>query len=193
MNKKTFSRLLIIWIVLCISVFAISQPPRGPFVVSPQVLPDKKVTFRYLAPSAKDVKLGGSQFGAVQVPMKKDSLGIWSITVGPVRPDIYPYSFMVDGVTVMDPANVDYFPNERFKGSLVDVQGFTPLIHAMRDVPHGSVNYEYYPSVEGTTGTLVVTHRLVMIKMLLQNTRYSILSVVQLIQKKHGLKSVVQI
>ena len=156
MNKKTFSRLLIMWIVLCIPFFAISQPPRGPFVVSPQVLPDKKVTFRYLAPSAKDVKLGGSQFGAVQVPMKKDSLGIWSVTVGPVRPDIYPYSFIVDGVTVMDPANADYFPNERFKGSLVDVQGFTPMIHAMRDVPHGSVNYEYYPSVEGTTGTLVV-------------------------------------
>ena len=156
MLQKTNFRLLLIGIICCISGFAIAQPPRGPFVVSPQVLPDKKVTFRYLAPSAKEVKLGGSQFGAIQEPMKKDSLGIWSITVGPVRPDIYPYSFIVDGVTVMDPANVDFFPNERFKGSLVDVQGFTPLIHAMRDVPHGSVNYEYYPSVEGTSGTLVV-------------------------------------
>ncbi|HEY5970293.1 MAG TPA: alpha/beta hydrolase-fold protein [Chitinophagaceae bacterium] len=155
-SKKLILRHLIVCGVLTISLAAIAQPPRGPFVVSPQVLPDKKVTFRYLAPSAKDVKLGGSQFGAVQVPMKKDSLGIWSVTVGPVRPDIYPYSFIVDGVTVMDPANVDYFPNERFKGSLVDVQGFTPLIHAMRDVPHGSVNYEYYSSVEGATGTLVV-------------------------------------
>ena len=76
MNKKTFSRLLIIWIVLCISIFAISQPPRGPFVISPQVLPDKKVTFRYLAPSAKEVMLGGSQFGAAQVPMKKDSASV---------------------------------------------------------------------------------------------------------------------
>jgi enterochelin esterase family protein len=62
----------------------------------------------------------------------------------------------VDGVTVMDPANEDFFPNERFKASLVDVQGFTPLIHAMRDVPHGSVNYEYYSSVQGTTGSLVI-------------------------------------
>jgi enterochelin esterase-like enzyme len=88
--------------------------------------------------------------------MTKDSIGIWSVTVGPVRPDIYPYSFIVDGVTVMDPANEDYFPNERFKASLVDVPGFTPLIHAMRDVPHGSVNYEYYPSAEGTTGSLVI-------------------------------------
>ena len=142
--------------IYCLAGVANAQPPRGPFVISPQVLPDKKVTFRYLAPSAKEVKLSGGQFGASNVPMKKDSLGIWSVTVGPIRPDIYPYSFNVDGVNVMDPANVDFFPNERFKGSLVDVTGFTPTIHAMRDVPHGAVNYEYYKSVEGTTGTLVV-------------------------------------
>ena len=136
--------------------FAFAQPPRGILVRSPEVLPDKKVTFRYLAPQAKEVRLGGSQFGAANLPMAKDSAGIWSVTVGPIRPDIYPYSFAVDGVTVMDPANVDFFPNERFKASLVDVPGFTPLIHAIRDVPHGAVSYEYYPSVEGTTGTLVV-------------------------------------
>ena len=137
-------------------MFGISQPPRGPFIISPQVHTDKKVTFRYLAPSAKQVLLGGSQFGAAQVPMTKDSVGIWSVTVGPVKPDIYPYSFTVDGVTVMDPANVDYFPNERFKASLVDIPGDTALIHSMRDVPHGTVTYEYYPSVEGSTGSLVV-------------------------------------
>ncbi len=147
---------LLVLSMLHVSGLIIGQPPRGPFVSSPQVLPDKKVTFRYLAPGAKDVKLGGGQFGAANAPMKKDSIGIWSVTVGPVRPDIYPYSFVVDGVTVMDPANEDFFPNERFKASLVDVPGFTPLIHAMRDVPHGSVSYEYYPSIEGTTGSLVV-------------------------------------
>ena len=147
-------------LLLCVTFgnigFAFGQPPRGPLVISPQVLPDKKVTFRYLAPLAKEVRLGGSQFGAANMPMTKDSIGIWSVTVGPVRPDIYPYSFTADGVTVMDPANEDFFPNERFKASLVDVPGFTPLIHAIRDVPHGSVNYEYYPSIEGTTGSLVV-------------------------------------
>ena len=147
---------MIIWMILCVSVFAISQPPRGPFVVSPQVYADKKVTFRYLSPSAKQVLLGGGQFGASQVPMVKDSLGIWSVTVGPLIPDIYPYSFNVDGITVMDPANVAYFPNERFKASLVDVPDNTSLIHDMRDVPHGTISYEYYPSVEGSTGSLVV-------------------------------------
>ena len=84
--------------------------------------------------------------------MTKDTVGIWSITVGPIKPDIYPYSFQVDGVTVMDPANVSFFPNERFKASLVDVPGDSPLIHAMRDVPHGTITYEYYPSVEALNG-----------------------------------------
>ncbi len=88
--------------------------------------------------------------------MAKDSIGVWSVTNGPVTPDIYPYSFLVDDVNVMDPANVDYFPNERFKASLVNVPGNTPLIHAMRNVPHGTITYEYYPGVEGSTGSLVV-------------------------------------
>ena len=153
---QSIARGLLLLTMLLVSGLIMAQPPRGPFVSSPQVLPDKKVTFRYLAPAAKDVKLGGGQFGAANLAMKKDSIGIWSITVGPVRPDIYPYSFVVDGVTVMDPANEDFFPNERFKASLVDVPGFTPLIHAMRDVPHGSVNYEYYPGIEGTIGSVVV-------------------------------------
>jgi enterochelin esterase family protein len=140
----------------CFGRFAFAQPPRGPLVVSPQVNADKTVTFRYLAPSAQEVLLNGGQFGSSAVPMTKDEQGIWSVTVGPVKPDIYPYSFQVEGVTVMDPANVAFFPNERFKASLVDVPGDTPLVHALKDVPHGTVTYEYYPSVSGTTGSLVV-------------------------------------
>jgi len=134
---------------------AFGQPPRGPLVVSPQVNTDKSVTFRYLAPKATDVKLS-AQFEKGPLAMTKDAQGIWSVTTPPVKPDIYPYSFQVDGVTVMDPANVAFFPNERFKASLVDIPGDTPLIHSLQDVPHGSVNYEYYPSVAGTTGSLVV-------------------------------------
>ncbi|WP_409019027.1 alpha/beta hydrolase-fold protein [Dyadobacter sp. CY347] len=156
MRRTTLARILFTWMMLCLFFAGKAQPPRGPFVVSPQVLADKKVTFRYLAPSAREVKLAGGLMGASNMAMVKDSIGIWSVTVGPVRPDIYSYNFVVDGVSVMDPANEDFFPNERFKSSLFEVPGFTPLIHAVRDVPHGSVNYEYYSSVEGTTGTVVV-------------------------------------
>ena len=137
------------WILiffLATSLVIEAQPPVGPLVVSPEIRPDKTVTFRYRAPAAQVVKLN-AQFEKAPVPMTKDSSGIWSVTVGPVKPDIYPYSFNVDGITVMDPANVDFFPNERFKASLVDVPGDSYLAHSLRDVPHGTITYEYYPSV----------------------------------------------
>lgn len=153
--KKLMARTLLSLTILLAALAVKGQPPRGPFIISPQVNSDKTVVFRYLAPMAKEVKLSG-QFQKGQVPMTKDSLGIWSITVGPIEPDIYPYSFNVDGVTVMDPANVSFFPNERFKASLVDVPGTSPLVHALKDVPHGAIHYEYYPSSDGTTGSVVV-------------------------------------
>ncbi|WP_026461528.1 esterase [Adhaeribacter aquaticus] len=155
MQKKSVVQLWLLWVMLFSSSFAIGQPPRGPLAISPQIHPDNKVTFRYQAPSAKEVKLS-AQFEKGSVAMTKEANGIWNVTVGPVKPDIYAYNFVVDGISVMDPANVAFFPNERFKASLVDIPGQTPLIHTMKDVPHGSVIYEYYPSVSGTTGSLVV-------------------------------------
>lgn len=157
MNIRTMAKTLRYLVVAMLGIcsLAAGQPPRGPLIISPQVNSDKTVTFRYLAPLAGEVKLS-AQFEKTPVAMTKDTLGIWSVTVGPVKPDIYPYSFQVDGITVMDPANVSYFPNERFKASLVDIPGDSPLIHAMRDVPHGIVTYEYYPSAGHSTGSLVV-------------------------------------
>jgi enterochelin esterase-like enzyme len=149
------TQILLITVAICAFITVKAQPPRGPLVISPQVHPDNSVTFRYRAPLAKEVKLN-AQFHQQPDPMQKDTSGVWSITVSDVTPDIYPYSFIVDGVTVMDPANVAFFPNERFKASLVDVPGNKSLIHALRDVPHGTISYEYYPSVEGSTGSLVV-------------------------------------
>ena len=155
MREKSFASVALILAMCCIYANGICQPPRGPFIISPEIHRDKTVTFRYLAPRASVVKLSG-QFQKAPVEMSKDSLGIWSITTGPIKPDIYPYSFQVDGVTVMDPANVAFFPNERFKASLVDVPGDEPLVHAMKSVPHGTVTYEYYPSMEGSTGSFMI-------------------------------------
>lgn len=155
MKFRLSVRPLICGLLLFTSIFVTGQPPRAPQVASPEIHPDKKITFRYLAPTAKVVKLS-AQFEKTQVPMTKDTSGIWSVTVGPVKPDIYPYSFKVDDITVMDPGNVNLFPNERFKASLVDILGDTPLIHSLKNVPHGSVSYQYYPSLEGTTGTVVI-------------------------------------
>lgn len=132
---------------LYLSFFNLSfgQPPRGLQVQSPQVNSDKSVTFRYSSRNAKTVLLEG-QFLKEPLPMAKDSNGTWSITIPKIKPDIYPYSFLVDQTQVADPANVFIFANERYKASLVDVPGEKPLIHALRNVPHGDVRYQYYHS-----------------------------------------------
>ncbi|HEX2920529.1 MAG TPA: alpha/beta hydrolase-fold protein [Bacteroidales bacterium] len=154
MLKRTLLRSLIACAIILTGGVATSQP-RGGFGGSPQVKPDKTVSFRFIAPNAQDVKLS-VQSEKAPVQMVKDDRGSWTATIGPVKPDIYPYNFIVDGVQVMDPGNRFYFPNERFKGSLLDVPGDSSLIHSMRDVPHGTVTYELYPSAEGTTGTVLV-------------------------------------
>jgi enterochelin esterase family protein len=149
-------RLLFMGMTLLVAV-AVHGQRRAP-VISPEVRGDNTVVFRYASASAGEVSLD-IQFLSSPLPMRKGEDNVWSVTVGPVAPDIYPYSFRVDGVTVMDPNNPDFFPNERHKGSLLDVKGQVPQMQAMQNVPHGSVNYDYYYSESlGTTGrTLVYT------------------------------------
>jgi enterochelin esterase family protein len=89
--------------------------------------------------------------------MQKDTSGVWSVTVGPVKPDIYPYSFWVDSVQLADPNNTYIFANERFKRSIVDIPGDEPLIHSLQNVPHGKISYRWYKSATlSTTRQLLV-------------------------------------
>ena len=89
-------------------------------------------------------------------PLTKGANGVWSITFGPVKPDMYPYAFIVDGVQVADPANSMVFPNEGFQNSVIEIPGSTPLVHAIRNVPHGTISYRYYTSPELGTRPVVV-------------------------------------
>ena len=130
---------------LALTALASAQPNRTPPINSPVVHADRTVTFALRAPHAQKVELSG-QFLKGNQPMQKDDAGVWSITVGPVEPNLYPYNFVVDGVGVPDPANQDVFPNERFKPSLVDIPGDQPSLHAVQNVPHGELTYSFYHS-----------------------------------------------
>ena len=130
---------------LALALSARAQAPRPPPIHSPVVNPDHTVTFRFRAPDAKKVELS-AQFQKSNQPLVKDDTGVWSITVGPVEPNLYPYNFVVDGVGVADPGNQDLFPNENFKASLVDIPGGEPSIYSVQDVPHGELTYGYYQS-----------------------------------------------
>lgn len=142
----------ILGICICFCVAA----QRPPAISSPDINPDKSITFRYFSKTAGRVWVSG-EFLKTPVKMEKDTSGIWSVTVPPVTPDIYPYSFWVDSVQLADPSNTYIFANERFKRSIVDIPGDKPLIHSLQNVPHGKISYHYYPSATlGTTRTLLV-------------------------------------
>lgn len=135
---------------------AFSQAPRAPYPISPEVKADNSATFRFSAPNAKEVFLTG-EFLPERKAMTKDAAGVWTITVPGIKPDIYPYAFVVDGIQVADPNNTEIFANERFKFSLVDIKGSTPLVHALKNVPHGKVTYRLYKSASlNTTRQLLV-------------------------------------
>ena len=114
------------------------------------------VTFRYENSNAKDVQVD-VQF-AGRKPMQKDANGIWTVTLGPAAPDMYPYCFVVDGVSVMDPLCELYFPNEGFKNSLLEIPAKSgSLAHDIKNVPHGNVEYIHYysNSLKGVNNAIV--------------------------------------
>jgi enterochelin esterase-like enzyme len=127
------------------------QAQRPPSISSPEVNVDNTVTFRYYSRTAQQVSVSG-EFLPGRHQMTKDTSGVWSVTLGPIKPDIYPYSFWSDSVQLADPNNTLIFANERFKRSIVDIPGNTPLVHSLQNVPHGKISYRYYNS--GTLGTI---------------------------------------
>ena len=135
-------------------VFFNAAAQRPPTISSPDINPDRSITFRYYSRTAQKVMLRG-EFLSSPLAMTKDTSGIWSITVPLVKPDIYPYSFKVDSIEIADPNNTKLFANERFKRSIVDIPGETPLIHSLQNVPHGKISYHWYKS-----STLNSTRRL---------------------------------
>ncbi|MEO6550487.1 MAG: alpha/beta hydrolase-fold protein [Ferruginibacter sp.] len=136
---------------LIVPGFEASAQQRPPSISSPEVNADNTVTFRYYSRTAQNVSVSGELLTAPQ-QLKKDTTGVWSITVGPIKPDIYPYSFWVDSVQLADPNNTLIFANERFKRSIVEIPGSTALIHSLQNVPHGKISYRYYKS--GTLETI---------------------------------------
>jgi enterochelin esterase-like enzyme len=153
MNKSILKTFMVF--LLCgISVFELAAQ-GGAQIVSPEVHANKTVTFRFNAPNAKDVRVS-TQFVTGAQQMTKGENGVWSVTLGPAKPDIYPYNFIVDGVQVMDPNNHEIFPNERIVNNLVQIPGDVPAIYDVQNVPHGVIDYERYKTENGETRPVLI-------------------------------------
>jgi hypothetical protein len=150
-------------VIVCVGPALAQQTPRAAQVQaagtgrptparSPEIMQDGKVAFRLLAPDATFVAVRNSTGGFAdwpggnEVAMSKGDDGVWSATVGPLKPEFYTYSFVVNGVRIMDPRNplqirngTNYFNLLRISGGLTDD-------YAVNDVPHGTVAQVWYPS-----------------------------------------------
>lgn len=71
---------------------------------------------------------------------------MWSISVGPLEPQLYGYWFMVDGVRTLDPSNIESERDGDHFLSLLMIAGPADDMWTFKDVPHGTVEQVWYPS-----------------------------------------------
>ena len=110
-----------------------------PQVVSPEVKPDGKATFRILAPDAKSVSLVSSDIPGVNpsAALEKKDQGVWEVTFDDLAPGAYRYGFQVDGLTINDPRNPATSEANTNTWSLVIIPGSD--LFDTKNVPHGAV------------------------------------------------------
>ena len=161
-------RILIAAVSLCIGVTAFAQQALfgGPNVESPVINADGTVTFRYQDPKAVRVEVTGDFLPTQKVEyerngrkmtaevagvgvLKEGQNGVWEYTTPfKVAPEMYTYTFTVDGKSMIDPNNV--FVNRDIASLtsvlLVPEAGARSDLYAIHRVPHGTVSKVWYPS-----------------------------------------------
>jgi enterochelin esterase-like enzyme len=152
-------------LIACSSLLAIAlQAQEGASglrdeLKSAEILSDNRVVFRIYAPSAAKVNLSGdwvTQGRGKAGPMQKDADGVWALTVGPLAPDFYGYSFAVDGVPTLDPKNVQIKVGVSSVQNILEIPGPAEEFEAAKAVPHGEVREAWYQS--STFGELRRVH-----------------------------------
>jgi enterochelin esterase-like enzyme len=143
-------------VVLCVPVLAQEPPATTPGtrggqaqaakVVSPEVLADGRVTLRLLAPNATEVLVQGNWPGGRGQAMTKDASGLWSVTTAALQPELWAYTFSVNGVRTLDPSNYNVVRDGVGFMNTMTVPGEPSAVFRTRQVPHGTVTTTWVPS-----------------------------------------------
>jgi len=117
-------------------------------VVSPQINADGTATFRLYAPQANEVSLrGGWMTGFIQAQaMEKKADGVWEFTTDVLAPEMYQYSFNVDGTKMNDPSNLQTVRDGNRIESVVLVPGEETALYAEPTQQRGTLSKVWYPS-----------------------------------------------
>lgn len=133
-----------------------------PTIISPEVHPDKTVTFRLMAPAADRVQVTGdflptekinTPYGEFDAPgyadLKKNDKGLWEFTTpAALAPELYSYTFVVDSLKINDPANVYLLRDVATVSNIFIIPGERADLYSVNSVPHGTVSKVWYESPE---------------------------------------------
>ncbi|MCD8312578.1 MAG: esterase [Bacteroidales bacterium] len=131
----------------------------GSQIVSPEIHEDNTVTFRLLAPNAGTVQVTGdflptqeieTPFGKFDGPgaadLQKNDDGVWEYTSEALDPELYSYSFIVDGLKILDPSNIFMNRDVVTVTNIFIIGGGRADLYKVQDVPHGTVARVWYDS-----------------------------------------------
>ena len=129
-----------------VSTATVSRVLSRPQVVSPEVTADRRISFRIVAPQAREIRLNASDIPGLgqNTRLTKADNGVWELTVGPLDSGAYRYNFNVDGVATIDPRNPEISESNNNVWSLVYVPGSD--LFDSKAVPHGAVAEVTYKS-----------------------------------------------
>ncbi len=157
MNKPFF--LFLSAFLLTLSAIAQEALFRPQNIISPEIHADNSVTFRLFAPNAKDVQVTGDFLPSVKMdtPMgqmdgpgksalTKDENGVWSLKTQVLNPELYNYSFVIDGFTTTDPSNPFLIRDVASATNIFIIGGGHADLFKTNDISHGSVTRRWYDS-----------------------------------------------
>lgn len=147
-------------LLVCAMTFAQQALWGGAPVVSPEVHDNNTVTFRLKAPKAVKVQVTGdflptqkikTPFGEFDGPgiadLTENKDGVWEFTTPePLKPELYSYTFLVDGLKITDPSNVYQIRDVASVTNVFIIDGDRADLYKVNKVPHGSVSKVWYHS-----------------------------------------------
>ena len=143
-------------IILCcclLSIDGFAQQALGqrPKVKSPVINNDGSVTFNFFDPTAQNVSVTGDfdELHRQTLPMARQDNGVWTVTTKVLTPELYSYSFTVDGQRIVDPSNsyvnrdISTLSNIFIVTKANDDKGH---LYQVNNVPHGTLSRVWYDS-----------------------------------------------
>ena len=146
-------------IIVLTSVLFAQEPPavtvgtgggqaQAAVVRSPEVLADGRITFRLLAPRATEVLVQGNWQGGRDLAMTRDASGLWTVTTPALQPELWAYTFSVNGVRTLDPRNYNVARDGVGFMNTVLVPGEASAVFQAKAVPHGTMTTQWFQSTD---------------------------------------------